>query len=175
MGWIHAGNSESTSDGGAGYTRNASAVRDIVKHHDVDEKTAWALVALFSWQKSATIPDQVADSDYVSKWIDFPYFQAFLPVFQKYGWTSKVERFLESWIYHNQDFHQLMEKYFPEIAAPAPAPVQSEWVDYEALYEAKHNVNLRDKAENDENWYMNEVYPLSLKDWAKVQLEAVSF
>jgi hypothetical protein len=122
MGWIHAGNSESTSDGGAGYTRNASAVRDIVKHHDVDEKTAWALVALFSWQKSATIPDQVADSDYVSKWIDFPYFQAFLPVFQKYGWTSKVERFLESWIYHNQ-----------------------------------------------------EVYPLSLKDWAKVQLEAVSF
>jgi hypothetical protein len=68
-----------------------------------------------------------------------------------------------------------MEKYFPEIAAPAPAPVQSEWVDYEALYEAKHNVNLRDKAENDENWYMNEVYPLSLKDWAKVQLEAVSF
>ena len=62
-------------------------------------------------------------------------------------------------------------------AAPEPVVTQPKpaWIDYEALYEAKHGVNLRDKAENDGNWYMDVVYPLSLNDWAKVQLEAVSF
>jgi hypothetical protein len=58
---------------------------------------------------------------------------------------------------------------------PTPDPTTTQWVDYEALYQAKHGVNLRDKAENDGDWYMDVVYPLSLNDWAKVQLEAVSF
>jgi hypothetical protein len=75
-------------------------------------------------------------------------------------------------------------------SAPVPTPVaattatKSVSIDYEAAYEANIGVNLREKAENG-SWYMDEVYPLSLNDWAAQQLgyalpnveevEAVSF
>ncbi len=165
MGWIHAGNSE----GGSGSNRGYTAALQIKTEYEVSLETAQALVGILLIDRNVTLEVALADADYIHSWLSHPNFIQYVnEIYSAYEW-KKVRQFLEWWIVEDYEFNELVRKCFP-VATSAPASV-----DYEALYEAKYGVNLRDKAENGGDWYIDEVYPLSLNDWAKVQLEAVSF
>ena len=165
MGWIHAGNSE----GGSGSNRGYTAALQIKTEYEVSLETAQALVGILLIDRNVTLEVALADADYIHSWLSHPNFIQYVnEIYSAYEW-KKVRQFLEWWIVEDYEFNELVRKCFP-VATTA-----TKSVDYEALYEAKYGVNLRDKAENGGDWYIDEVYPLSLNDWAKVQLEAVSF
>ena len=97
---------------------------------------------------------------------------------------SNSDQYREALRYWSENFHPelLWDEVWTLITSPVaetdvtdhtPTPITAP--NYLARYEAKHGVDLYAKAESDNDWYMNSVYPLSLENWAKAQLESVSF